>query len=418
MPQPRRAILAALILIVLLPLHTGLAHAQTSATEYLALGDSLATGVGSSACPLGCASKGGGGYVADFAAALKQRNGSVTVKDLAVNGETTASLIGDYFTNPASKSQLARAVAAITGDGAKIGAITLDIGGNDALNHHGANHSTAEKQQVLAQAHANLLAIVSTLLTAVGSSGSAPRITLLGYYDPYGPSDPDLWALGALNQTIADTATQYGLGFAQPYAAFAGSEKSLTWIACSCPLNIHPNDQGYTLLANALDAATGGAAHATGSLTGTVRDSNGATVVDATVWYGGGSVLTDGNGVYHLDGVTAGVSLTLGAYSGDPTTSATVSTVAAAGTTLTQDFTLSGAAGAPAVYQQITNTRAGYASVVGALVRASIGQAAQQAAIAGEHAAAGAKHNPGSTAKNVLGRLGDAMHWLGQRFGG
>jgi lysophospholipase L1-like esterase len=420
----RALAITALLLLALLPLRAAGVGAVAPASEYLALGDSLATGVGSSKCPIGCAAKGGSGYVADYAAILKSRSGAdLTVKDLAVNGETTDSFIGDYFTNPASKSQLARAVATLKADGAAIGAITLDIGGNDALNHHGPNFSIEQKLSVLSNVRGNLNAIVSALLTAAASNGSAPRLTLLAYYEPYGPADPDLWALGGLNQAIIDTAAEYGLSVAQPYGAFVGQEKSLTWIACRCPLDIHPNDSGYSAIAKALDVATGGATAPSGSVQGTVRDDSGNPLAGATVWYGGASVQTDASGVYRLNGLPAGVALTLGAYVGDPTTGTIVTQQFAAGALQTQNFALS----APTATQQAamqqaarqqSYTRAGYAHVVAALVRATIDQTAQQAAYAGLHAVTSASEAAKSPFERIAGHLGDAFQWLGQRFGG
>src|SRR5581483_5332543 len=254
--------------------------------EYLALGDSLARGVGSSACPIGCSGR--AGYVAGFARQLAREAGhDVSVRDLGVSGETTASFIGDYFTNAGSRSQLARALAAIRDHGAAIGPVTLDIGGNDALDVRGADHSAAEKLAALATIRQNLETIVFTLQRELRAANSPAELVLLAYYDPFGDDDPDLWAMALLNQAIRDVGAEHGLRVAEPYAAFVGVEQQATWMSCDCVINIHPNDRGYALLVDALAAVTIGQPAAVGSLTGMVRDPSGAPIAGAHVWYGG-----------------------------------------------------------------------------------------------------------------------------------
>jgi len=348
--------------------------------EYLALGDSLATGVGSLRCLFGCAARGGGGYVADFAAFLRQQTGrDIVVRDLAVNGETTTSMIGDYPANPTSRSQLARAVAEIANNGPAIGWVTLDIGGNDALARRGPRYSAVEKQMAVARVRENLETIVGTLVAALRQSGSPAKLILLGYYDPYGAGDSDLWALGEINQAIHDVAVEYGLRVASTYGPFVDHEQTYTWIACGCPLSVHPTDAGYAVIAAALADALTGKEAASGTISGTVRDMDGAPVAGATVWFGDGAAQTGPDGTYLLVGVPAGVPLTLGAFTGDPAGGVATVVTVAAGATQALDLSLPAADGTAVQHA----APKGYARAVLALVRAALLDVASRIAARG-----------------------------------
>ncbi len=358
--------------------------------EYLALGDSLARGVGSSTCPIGCAGR--AGYVADFARRLERVAGrTVSVRDLAVSGETTASFIGDYFTNAASPSQLARAVAAIRDHGAAIGPVTLDIGGNDALDVRGPDHTTAEKLTALATIRANLETIVATLQGELRAAGSPADLVLLAYYDPFGDADADLWAMALLNQTIRDVGAEYGLRVAEPYAAFVGVERQTTWMACACVIDIHPNDGGYALLGAALAAVTIAQPPPAASLAGVVRDPSGAPIAGARVWYGGASVPTAADGSYRLDGVPAGAALHVEAGLSAGTVDAAAMVTLRPGALAVQNFVLDGTSdGGAAPAEGDTRGIAGYARIGAAIAKAAARAAAdgaRQRAAAGVDAA-------------------------------
>jgi lysophospholipase L1-like esterase len=374
-----------LVLALAVALARGVVVAPASAqsalpSEYLALGDSLATGVGSLRCLFGCAARPGGGYVADFSAALKARTGrDIVVKDLAINGETTTSLIGDYFTNPTSRSQLARAVAEIAQNGPAIGWITLDIGGNDALARRGPRYSMAEKQAAVDTVRRNLQAIVATLEAVLQRSGSAATLILIGYYDPYGVSDPDLWALGEINQTIRDVAAMYGLPVARTYAAFVGHESSFTWIDCRCPLSIHPTDAGYAAITAALVAALDGSEPA-GTVTGTVRDAAGRAVANATVWFGDGATMTAPDGSFTLADVPAGVALPMGAFQSDGAARAEATLLVDAGGSTEIDLALLADSGASV--QTIAGVRS-VGGIVAALIHGAIRDIEQRLAAIG-----------------------------------
>ncbi|GEM_PF-3025481 len=387
-PIRRGALVLALTLLLLAaPLYSSPARGDTPpasgpftiGSEYLALGDSLATGVGSAKCPIGCAGR--AGYVAAFARRLERAAGTtLSIRDLGVTGETTTSFIGDYFTNPESRSQLARAVAAIRDHGANIAPMTLDIGGNDALNVRGDGHAPDEKLAALATIRVNLETIVSMLQTELQAAGSPAELILLGYYEPYGDSDPDLWALGQLNQTILDIGAEHGLPVAEPYAAFVGVERQTTWISCRCIINIHPNDRGYALIAAALAAVTVASPPATASISGIVRDANGNPAAGRRVWYGGGSVRAGADGAYRIDDVPAGVALRFAAGDGPTGDETDASVTLAPAQTAILNFTLrAGDTGAVPDASGSTHGLAGFARIGRAIAKAAARSAAQSA---------------------------------------
>lgn len=380
------ALIALLAFSRALPASAYVPHGATPFTvgaEYLALGDSLATGVGSSACPIGCAARSKGGYVAEFARRLRAAAGhDLTVRNFAVNGETTTSFIGDYFTNPQSRSQLARAVAEIRAHGARISPLTLDIGGNDALNARGPRHTRDEKQAALARLADNLETIVSTLRGALRAAGASAEPVLIAYYEPYGADDPDLWAFARLNQIIRDTGAAHGLRVAEPYAAFTGVERATTWMACKCVIDIHPNDRGHRLLADELARVTLGPQPRGATLSGAVRNAAGGPVPGATVWYGGAETTADRNGAFQLTDLPAGAALTFSAA--DPVSGAASSATLtlAPGEARTQAFVLADNGrhdGAADPAGSMSGAR-GYAGIVGAVIRAAVAATAHNAA--------------------------------------
>ena len=112
-------VMVALALGMALPV--GLASAAPPTRPvYLALGDSLALGVGATVPERV-------GYVPRFHHALQpaKRGGPHALINLAVPGATSASFI--------TNGQLASAVAAINDPTTDVQVVTLDIGGNDLL---------------------------------------------------------------------------------------------------------------------------------------------------------------------------------------------------------------------------------------------------------------------------------------------
>jgi lysophospholipase L1-like esterase len=227
--------------------------------EYLALGDSLAVGVGSAET---------GGYVplvhAYLGAALTPgrspdppgaQNGAwLKVRNLGVGGETTTSMIGG--------GQLAHAVAILekqNGDRSPdndVKVVTLDIGGNDLAGLIGLCASpgvTVEQCQLAAYQAvgafgSNFAVIVAQLRAAAGPD---TPIVVMTYYNPLaGGGCPAVDAslagavVAALNSTIAAVASAYDALVADAASAGIGAGD----LAGDC---LHPNDSGYQKIAGA-----------------------------------------------------------------------------------------------------------------------------------------------------------------------
>lgn len=91
----------------------------------------------------------------------------------------------------------------------------------------------------------------------------------------------------------------------------------------------------------------------TGSVTGTVTDSNGAAISGATVGFGGGTATTNSSGAYTLSGVAAGTIQLVASATGY--SSQTQNVVVAGGATVTANFTLAAAPATGSISGTVTN---------------------------------------------------------------
>ena len=240
-----------------------------AAGVYLALGDSLAVGVGST-------DPARGGYVGRFFEMLQREPGSGIGRlvNLAISGETSGSLIAG--------GQLERGLRAIADIGPALRLVTLDIGGNDllwlAMNEPCASSPNSEacRRAVIAtldRFEANYRAVLSRIVEAVARNSSADaRVVAVTYYNPFSgtghPIEPagddallgidralDCAAAGVdpetrgMNDVIACSARELGMEVADVYGGFIGRGQSLTLIGYG---DIHPNDAGYAEIANVL----------------------------------------------------------------------------------------------------------------------------------------------------------------------
>ena len=264
----RKPLFVSYLISCMLFLVAGRAHAQT---YYVALGDSLAAGY--QPLPSG-GSEVHHGYAEDLAPKL-----GMTLVNLGCPGETTASMINggecDIYT---SGSQLSDAEAFLKANASNIGLITIDIGVNDVLscvNSGGSIDATCVVQQQ-AQVTANL----QTILTAVRNAGGTNlRIVAMNYYDPFLAE----WLTGTSGQLEAVATVvvlqEFNAAEAGVYLLNGSSVVDVasafqtlnvtpelynnqlvpkdvvqicqnTWM-CSLG-NIHPNDAGYQIIANAI----------------------------------------------------------------------------------------------------------------------------------------------------------------------
>ena len=253
------------------PAPTGSEHATG---WYLALGDSLAAGYqpGQGDDPTG-------GYAGPVRDALEQSAPKTQLVNLACSGETTSTMVQGGRCAYDEGSQLAQAVEFLHAHARFTRLVTLDIGANDVVKCGAQGLPPACVQAGLGSVAANLPVILQQLRAAA----PGVRIVVLDYYDPFlaawltGPAgralaQQSVTLLGALNGTIATATRAVGGSVAGVAAAFhstdwtpvtvpsLGGEVPLN-VATICQLtwmcvrgDIHPNDDGYAVLAGAVVA--------------------------------------------------------------------------------------------------------------------------------------------------------------------
>ena len=168
----------------------------------LALGDSLAVGVG--AAP-------GQGYVDDLFGYEQARLPGLQSIDLACSGATTDSMRNGGGCSYPHGTQVAEAVAFLQAHQGQVSYISIDIGGNDLAGCFTDPINLACVQAAEVAGHANLTNILGQLKAAEGPAPVA--IVGMTYYDPY----LAYWLLG--KQT---TATQSQQAAAAANADMAG----------------------------------------------------------------------------------------------------------------------------------------------------------------------------------------------------
>jgi lysophospholipase L1-like esterase len=242
---------------------------------YLALGDSLAVGVGATR-PAET------GYVARLHRALARGDagpgpGIGDLRNLAVSGETSRSMI--------EGGQLEAAVRTIEDADPAVALVTLDIGGNDLL---ALLRADACQLNPLAPACLSLLAetldryetylrrVVDRLRDALDRHARDAELALMTYYNPFSGANEyfegaaDLALLGAdgridpdgppgeargMNDIIAAVARDAEAVLVDVQPLFVGRGLQLTNIAL---YDVHANDRGYAAIADRFVQVLGG----------------------------------------------------------------------------------------------------------------------------------------------------------------
>ena len=251
-----RRVCALVALVCLLSI--AVACSGSEKPTYLALGDSYATGAG--------ASSDDGGYVSIFFSFLREdRDEYLSLRNFAVNGETTSSMIAE--------GQFAMALAELrfrnqdTNPKNDVFLVTIDIGGNDIRNLAGEGQPcappasftgsacTTAVSETLDAMSQNLMAILHSLRVAAGPDA---RILVLDYFNPYSGTGQPLEEAGdmvlpLLNKEIADIAASPDIDadVVHTFAAFDGKGAELTNVT-GPEGDFHPNDAGYRVLADLL----------------------------------------------------------------------------------------------------------------------------------------------------------------------
>lgn len=195
--------------------------------DYVALGDSLAVGVGAKR-----------GYVTRYAAYIAADTGAqINLVNLGRNGQTSSQLLH------AIRNELTIRQALGTAE-----VITFNIGIND-LGHAGEAYENgacggSDNQECLRAAvetfKENWDAIIAELLSLRSTENAVIRTAGIGYtprvdkiFEPY---------VDEVNRYIATTAANHDIPYAQPY--LDGEYMS--------PDGVHPNDDGYEVIADRL----------------------------------------------------------------------------------------------------------------------------------------------------------------------
>ena len=260
-----------------LPQGRGVEQPAVERGVYVALGDSLAVGVGAT-------DPARGGYVPRFFEFLRTESwtGITRLINLAVSGETSASLI--------SGGQLERALRTLADEGPAVRVVTLDIGGNDLLWVAAGEpcasdpNSEACRRAVIGtldRYQANFRAALARLVEAIERSGAArllddgARFFVLTYYNPFSGTGHELERAGdeallgvdrtldcvaaetnpdhrGINDIISCAAAALGAEAVDVYPSFVGRGDDLTLIGSG---DVHANDAGYAAMADRLAEA-------------------------------------------------------------------------------------------------------------------------------------------------------------------
>jgi lysophospholipase L1-like esterase len=241
---------------------------KTPPTQYyLALGDSLAAGVGSSD---------GKGYVADIYAKEHKKHKGLVLENLSCSGATTGSMINGPGCSYASGTQLGDAEAFLTAHSGQIAVITIDIGANDV---DGCTNGTTINQTCIANGLNNVTTNLPVIMSGLASAGGTTPIVGMSYYDPFLAA----WLLGSSGQSLAqqsvtlldqlnsDLTSDYGsTRTADVAGAFDSSDFSAgghysgmkvpvnvgricNWTLMCSEENIHANDTGHAHIAKAFE---------------------------------------------------------------------------------------------------------------------------------------------------------------------
>jgi|GEM_PF-2552492 len=215
--------------------------------EYLALGDSVAYGVGAP-------TPGELGYAGIlYNNYLKRAKPSLAVyRDLGIPGETSTS----FFEAKRGKSQYQLALDVLDtaqNSGKVVSPISLTLGGNDMLDARGK--SEAERDAALSKFEANLSRALDGLKERTGGKSD---LIITTYYNPYiyqtGGDDAETAWVRRFNDSIRRLATERGVRVADFFTPMFKQEGNLTWIKFG---DVHPNGAGYALLAQTLWQSSG-----------------------------------------------------------------------------------------------------------------------------------------------------------------
>ncbi len=238
-------------------------------THYVALGDSIAGGQGATVQERF-------GYVPLFYKTYKKdHRGPERITTYEENSVDSSSIID---------VQLGNALQVIGSEDSDVEVVTLTVGGNDFLPLTSAEPCASDPagqacQLLVGKAllgfSGNYQTILTQLTEARASDSGDEKLLVTTYYNPYqgtgspfeGPAHGALFGLdgtvdcaamaadprnGGVNDLITCIGGQFGARVVDLYPLFAGKALELTHISEG---DIHPNDAGYRVIADAVIAA-------------------------------------------------------------------------------------------------------------------------------------------------------------------
>lgn len=259
--QRQRVLTIPLLLLAVLTLVTAPAHADAPTTRYVAMGDSFSAGVGAPGGSPDCG-RSPQGYPTLWAAA----HGITEFTDVTCGGAVTDDVLNEQISGLTPETDI----------------VTITIGGNDTAwgdkvltcMLSGDAACTDAVDQAVADMPA-IAAKVDATYAAIRRAAPTAQVYVLGYPNlfeetagcaaavapnQYQRKELNRFA-GALNQSIAHSATKAGYRFvdAQPFFAGHAVCSDQPWIHPVLALPpLHPNADGYRLgYLPALTAATG-----------------------------------------------------------------------------------------------------------------------------------------------------------------
>jgi lysophospholipase L1-like esterase len=228
-----KLILALVALLTLAPASASSQAENDAAGLYIAVGDSITAGIGSSLPRTRSYPAILQGFMAGYLDA------PVVLENLAVPGETAESLTGGE-----QLVALDEAVERAGRSGLPILAVTVTLGGNELLAVRDSGND--ERQQALAAFESSLPAALEAIRAAVGAD---VPIVISTIYDPTGsPPEVELteaWWISRFNEVVHSAAGQVGAIVAD--AASESDEWSGT--LSRYPSDVHPTNAGHRVLA-------------------------------------------------------------------------------------------------------------------------------------------------------------------------
>lgn len=201
---------------------------EAKEAPYVALGDSIASGLGAKLTP--------GGYVAILAEEL-----GVEVANEAVPGVSSCGLLQQLYNEDSTITGLGTAQY-----------VTISIGGNDLLRCAGMAHRTLDAL-CAARAAADFHTTWPQILERLRALTPEATVQVLTVYNPY-PADHPLqreadYYIRWLNQEIGrvDLVQAHGYQVVDAYGALSGDCSLIRF--CGERADIHPSDQGHQVLA-------------------------------------------------------------------------------------------------------------------------------------------------------------------------